>query len=225
MITFTNAIGQSNNKRGNRQWIQYNSQLTVSEKTSLAFDLGLRWQNKLKDRAQHIIRGRVNYELNNNALLFTGLATLGFYNQERLDRREIRPFQGIQYRNQFKSFFIQHRVQAEQRMFRHLQENRTSWDHRFRYRAMAVFGLKELTEDEGLGINMNVGGELFVTAQKNMGNNMFNHDRLLLGTTISFSDKLATSVNYFHDFVRANSELDYRQNDIIMLIIRQRFGS
>ncbi|HLL96814.1 MAG TPA: DUF2490 domain-containing protein, partial [Spirosoma sp.] len=109
----------------------------------------------------------------------------------------------IEIGDKFGRLELSHRVRLEQRWLAQLSGINTrrvdSWEyqHRIRYQLSANYPLSGSTIDSG-EFYLNAFDELFISFGKNVGNNVYNQNRISGGLGYQFNDNFRLELNYFN---------------------------
>ena len=105
---------------------------------TLLTDAGYRLKDSFSKNSQYIVRTGFCYHLNKNMRVTFGFAHLGFYSNDRIVKREYRPYQDFMLRQKFGRLGFEHRIRIEQRYFKSINQGDTfaedNYNFRFRYR-------------------------------------------------------------------------------------------
>lgn len=214
--------------RENQQWVQYYGQLQFKEEWVWFFDGGFRWSDAFQEKSQYIVRSGIGYQLGKDMRISAGVATLGMYRADRLDRIEIRPYQDFNLNQSFGNIKSQHRFRLEERFFKKVEEgevrNGHTFNFRFRYSLMFNVPVAKL---QALGpearLLLSVGDEIFINAGKEIVYNVFDQNRILIGPTLQLNNRLSLNCLYQSQFRSTSSPGKYGQLDILWVSIRQNF--
>ncbi len=199
-------LAQRETVRGNQQWVQYYNSIKLSPKLGLYSDAGLRWKDGFSQTSQTLLRTGLGYNVKKNVRLLTGFAFLTFLREGEFERFEYRPYQEVAISQMFGKVRAQHRVRAEERIFRSVGDDeriRNSFNYRFRYRFYAFIPIGSTAEDKYQWF-LNVGDELLINAGKDVARNIFDSNRLLIGPAVQFNSKLNVSLTYNYTYARRN---------------------
>lgn len=208
---------------GDQQWLQYYTELALNDNFTLLTDGGYRWQNGFADQSQYIIRSALAFQPDPNFHLAAGFAFLGFYSDGEVDKTEIRPYQELLFNSSFGKVKFQHRLRAEQRIFNYKDSRETAFNHRFRYRIMLEVPLLSFSSNEKT-VSFNIGDEVLVNAGKRIVYNIFDHNRLLIGPSLKFSDQVSISMLYNQIFSTANEPNSHQLNHNLWVGIKHKLG-
>ena len=213
-----------NTKYTNQQWIQYYNKVTLSSKWSWLSDGGFRFQDWFAHRSKYIIRTGIGHQLKPNLTVTVGIAHLGVYHLDKIDKYEIRPYQEILIKHLLAGLTTEHRCRMEARYFTNsVQENRqtdAATYFRVRYRFLLKIPFLKLSssnpEKKWL---WNIGNEVFIQAGCKMDSISFDQNRILLGTTIRLNNNFEIALTYNHQLVSLGSQNNYRQDQIVWLSV------
>ena len=226
LITFgiANAI-QAQKKsisKNNELWIQYYSQISLSEKWVWLTDGGYRWNGFFSGPSQFIVRTGFGKNLNGSFRLAAGFAHLGFYSEEILNQFEYRPYQEVQLKNSLNKTGITQRLRLEERFFRNRIDHSGSFNFRFRY--MLQFNIPVMNMISGHPDKMlalNIGDEIFINAGNDITYNVFDQNRLLIGPAFQANANLEVKLTYNSLFAADDSPGEYKHAHIFWVGINQ----
>lgn len=228
-ITMVASAQEKQITKGNQQWIHYYNESKLSTKWTLLTDGGHRWKDNLKESSLYIVRMGINYKLNSNMSSTIGFAHLGFYNSNKLNRVEFRPYQEINITNKYEPISILHRFRVEERIFYNVIEgkiqSKSDFNFRFRYRFMLnipIFELASTGTDKKLSLN--VGDEIMINAGNNIIYNVFDQNRILVGPVIQFNENFAISLIYSSQFATTKFAGTYNSTDVLWIGINHKLN-
>jgi hypothetical protein len=218
-------FGQVKNiNRSNQQWIQYYNQTKLAEHWVFLGDVGFRWREKLSSPSQYIARLGVGYNIYENIRVSAGIAHLGYFLSDNLNRIEFRPYQEFLNNQSFGKIDLTHRFRIEERYFRKVMDGKIgsndNFNFRFRYSvslSIPLFKLSNSHQDKD--VSMSIGDEIFLNAGKEVVYNIFDQNRILLGLLIQLKRNLRVEFTYNSQFAAVNSPAKYNYTDIIWLKI------
>ncbi|WP_177205421.1 DUF2490 domain-containing protein [Halpernia frigidisoli] len=216
--------------RENQQWIQYYTQLKFNDKWTLFTDGGFRWKNDLENSSQYIVRTGIYYKLNSSMAVGAGFAHLGFYdNSGKINRVEFRPYQEFNMSTIYKPVTIQHRFRLEERFFNPVVDDKiksgSDFNFRFRYRLLFTVPVFKLSStDPTKNVALSVGDEIMINAGKEIVSNVFDQNRLLIGTIVTLDKNFSASLTYNNQFASTKTVGTYNQANIIWLGVTQKIN-
>jgi len=221
------VFAQKNITTKNKQWIQYYNTVKLSKKFLLKSDFGYRVENNFEDKSQYIVRSGLGYKIMPKMQIVVGLDHLGEYRGDSLNSIETRPFQEFTINDIYGEIKTQHRFRIEERFFKPVNSSDfTTYYFRFRYRFNVTIPLYYISkEDKSAKIALNLGDEIFIHAGKDAVYNMFNQNRVLIGSTYQISKALAVRLTYSYEFGANNSPASYRENNILWLGITHKLSA
>ena len=232
LMTFCfNVLAQEKNvESSNQQWIQYYNQLKLSDEWALLADAGFRWKEKLENKSQYITRFGIGYQLHKNICVATGVAFLGYYASDKRSKMEFRPYQELIFKQNFEKIKIQHRFRTEQRFFNQVVggeitgEDFFNW--RFRYRFFVTVPILNLSANNPEGkLSLNIGDEIFINAGKEIVNNVFDQNRVLIGPVFQINKNISVSLTYNAQFASTTIAGTYRYTSVLWLGIKQNIDT
>ena len=215
----TMGYGQEKQKSySNQQWIQYYNTLKLSGRFLIKTDGGYRVKNNFAEPSQFISRTGLYHKIMPRMQLGAGFAFLGFYGSDsKINRLEYRPYQELLINDKYDKFKTQHRIRIEQRFFSAVNGENYFY-HRFRYRFL--FKIPLLRKDN-LRLDLNLADEIFIHGGKDVVYNVFNQNRLMIGTTLNINKNLAFTLTYNSQYAGKNSPGVYEYSNIVWLGIKQ----
>lgn len=221
-------FGEGKNiNRSNQQWIQYYNQTKFAEHLFFLGDGGFRWKKKISSSTQYIARFGVGYNLSENTRVAAGIAHLGYFLSDNLNRIEFRPYQEFLNNQSFGKISLTHRFRIEERYFRKVVNGKISSDDNFnfrlRYSVSLSFTLFKLSNSHpNKEVSLSVGDEIFLNVGKEVVYNVFDQNRILLGVIIQLKRNLKVEFTYNSQFAAVSSPTKYNYTDIIWLKINHK---
>ena len=120
---------------------------------------------------------------------------------------EHRLYEDIQLKDTYGRLELKHRFRLEQRWLAELEDQsprtvaRWKFQHRIRYQISGELPLKGDSVDDG-ELYLNFFDELFIGFGRNVGNNIFNQNRLSGGLGYQFRDNLKVELNYLNQLLQ-----------------------
>ena len=211
----------------NQQWLQYYNQTKLSEKWTLLFDGGYRWKNEFQESSQYIVRAAIGYNINSDIRISSGLAHLGFYSSDKINRVEFRPYQEMVVKNNFNKINLVHRYRMEERFFNPVINGETqtpnTFNFRFRYSLMLsipLFKLSKVKTDKVFLLN--IGDEIFINAGKNVVNNIFDQNRFIISPSFKLNESLTLSLTWNSQFASTSSQAIFNYTNVFWLQIKHK---
>lgn len=222
------SFGQEKNvSTANQQWIQYYNQVQLDEKWVWLTDGGFRWKNGFDKNSQYIIRTAIGYNLHPSIRVSTGFAHLGYFLSNKVVSHEYRPYQELQFKQAFNKISLTHRYRVEERYF-HLKlvndkQSANSFNFRFRYSVMLNIPLWQLAKDQpDKLVLLSLGDEIFLNAGKQIVNNIFDQNRLIISPTVQFNKNLSMALTWNTIFAKGIGEGNYRKVNVAWLQIKHK---
>ena len=219
------AQSSRNVQRGNFQWLQYFNHSRLSEKWTFLLDGGYRWGSGFSIRSQYIVRAAFGYRLGAYSSVSVGFAHLGFYGTDGIAQLEYRPHQQFRTAHFLGKVRLSHRVRAEQRFFKEVENGKltgnTSFNHRFRYLFMFKIPLLASETREGRQLSAFVGNEILLRAGKDV-QGTFAQNRILVGPGFSFGPKFEIALLYHGLYGALDQPGEFVYFDIAWLRLRHR---
>jgi hypothetical protein len=225
----TKTIAQEKTiKRGNQQWLQYYTQMKLSDKWILLADAGYRMANNFRNSSQYLVRAGINYTLSPNIQVGAGFAHFATFSEGKINRDEFRPYEELGIKSKLGNIDINNRVRIEERFFNPVVDGHIKGPGAFNFRfrdALTVniplFNLSKTDKDKK--ILLSIGDEIFLNAGKHIVYNVFDQNRFVISPTIQFSKDLSVSFTYNRQFAATNVAATYNQTNVIWLQLRQKF--
>lgn len=221
LLSFSTLLAQEskNITREAQAWFQYFNRTSISKKTLLTVDFGVRRRGTLEYWAQAFGRVGALYTLKGNARIGGGIA---YFYDYTIPKPEIRPYQELTMNNKDMALItVGHRFRLEERYNLNKSENgydSYNFNYRFRYRihALLPLGKPSLTEDTYF---LQLDDEIFLNIGKSIVNNVFDRNRLGFGAGYMYSKNLSFTLSYVYQFIQNAKVNDYQQTDIIWFSI------
>jgi len=208
-----------------QQWFQYYNQILFSPKWIWLTDGGYRLKDGFSQSSQYIARTGIGYFINSDIRFSFGFAHLGFYQSDRIIKREYRPYQELKINQDYGSIKTGHRFRVEERFFRIVEQEQIQSEEQFNFRfrylfnvCIPVIGLSSSNPDRKLMLTFS--DEIFINAGKDIVYNVFDQNRFLIGPVLQINDHLAVTLMYNHQFLALNSAREYKQIKIFWLGLR-----
>ncbi|UZR95256.1 DUF2490 domain-containing protein [Chondrinema litorale] len=206
-----------------QQWFQYFNNIRFSERWSWLSDGGLFLEDRLQSKSMYILRTGIGYNLNPQVKFVLGVANLGFYNSECMNKIELRPYQEVSAKIAYGKVGTVHRFRLEHRFRKlvnqtELLDDETSFNFRFRYRIMFKIPLVNFSEDNpSKRLSLKIGDEIFLNAGKEVVTNVFDKNRIIVGPSMSFSKNLSVYFTYMHQLVSTSNVSNYNSYNVLWL--------
>ncbi|QNF34113.1 DUF2490 domain-containing protein [Adhaeribacter swui] len=239
------ALGQTNriadkNKIG---WFVYEGDHALSKKWKLHTEYQWRRIDYIKSWQQSLARVGFTYQILPQVKVGAGYTSFitfpygGYPTAETGDPfPERRLHQDIQLSNTMGRVALQHRFRLEQRWLGQLQQstgkNVQSWEYqnRIRYQIALQVPLQGLTLDDQEWY-INFFDELFLGFGKNVGQNVYNQNRISGGLGYQFTDDFQVELNYLYqitqhaetDPVSGNNVFEYNQGFRLGVVYNFKF--
>ncbi|RDC61718.1 DUF2490 domain-containing protein [Adhaeribacter pallidiroseus] len=223
----TNRIADKNHLG----WFVYEGDHPISEKWQIHTEYQWRRIDFIKSWQQSLARLGVAYQISPQIKLgggYTAFITFPYGEYPTADTGEPFPerrlHQDVQLSDTIGKVLLQHRFRLEQRWIGQLQENTgkdvQSWEYqnRIRYQIALTVPLQGRTLDSQEWY-LNFFDELFIGFGKNVGQNIFNQNRISGGLGYQFTDDFQLELNYLYqitqhgasDPVSGNGIFEYNQ--------------
>ncbi len=216
--------------QGNLQWFQYYSQIKLNEKWFLQTDGGYRWNDGFEEQTQYIVRTGAKYAINKKYGVGAGFAHLGFYADQNLVRIEFRPYQELSMNSSFGALGIDHRLRAEERFFKSVENGNdqaaSAFGLRFRYLIMASIPICKLSKTKpDQKLLLNVGNEVFIQLGSDGNETIFDQNRFLISPALQFNQNLAVSLTYNNQVAATTTANHYNHTHIIWVKVRHKIDA
>lgn len=210
-ISDSNSIG----------WYTYNGDHKLDERWQLHTEYQWRRIDFIRTWQQSLARVGLIYVLSDRVQVSAGYTNFITYPYGRYPSSdqgvpvpEHRIYQDVEAADTLGRLQLAHRVRLEQRWLAQLSEsnprNVASWEYqnRIRYQISLTYPLKGPTVDDG-EFYLNAFDELFISFGKNVGENIYNQNRISGGLGYQFSDDFQIELNYFNRILQ-HAELEPR---------------
>jgi hypothetical protein len=190
-------------------WVLYSGDLQVSEKWFLHTEYQLRRVQLLGAQQQHLARLGVGHQLTNRVTVSGGYTYFQTHEYGRYPTVTGRPqpehrlYQDATLTDELGRLQLAQRLRLEQRWLGQRTDEGAGpvqdWDyqHRIRYQLSGSFPLQGPTIDNGEWY-LNAFDELFISFGRNVGNNVFNQNRISGGLGYQFSGNAKVELNYLN---------------------------
>lgn len=217
LICCTQTKSQEKNiSYSDQQWSQYYSTIKVSEKWSVISDYAFRWRDSFDKKNQFVVRAGIGYQVNPNILISPGIAYVGYYKNDALNRLEIRPHQDFIIKHKYGILKTAHRFRFEERFIHNTDDNSDSFVFRLRYRIM--LNLPVIKEK----LSFTIGDEIFANIGNDIVYNVFSKNRLITGFSYKANKNVSVSMLYNNQFGAKNSPGIYQQDQVVWLGIKHK---
>ena len=211
----------------NQQWLQYYLQLQLPKKLIWQSDVSIRRINNLQQWSQITVRVGLGYMLPKNFQVATGAACFSFFTNNKPSKIEFRVYQELNTTQKIKSVSVQNRLRIEARYFRNISSGTitkaSSFNFRFRYRIFFSIPLqKSSVNNTNPKFFLNIGDEVFVNAGKEIKYNILDNNRLLLGASIQFQDKVTVLFLYNFQYGQRNISNLHEHSDVFWMGITHK---
>lgn len=232
---FSHSQNDRVNDYNNTNWLQSFNTFNLNKKWSLHLEYQWRRTDGLNNWQQSLLRIGANYKLNDNITAHLGYGwietfTYGDYPiAPNGTFPEHRVYEQIIFRQPVNKFIFSHRVRIEQRWLGRVKAgtagNREIEDwfflHRFRYqfRMQHPFYAKGVKQLYGAAAD-----ELFIGADKKLGVNIFDQNRIFLLLGYKLNKKLSLEAGYFNQTLQQgrrinNNTIIQRNNGVVLTSI------
>ncbi|PWT98618.1 MAG: DUF2490 domain-containing protein [Bacteroidetes bacterium] len=229
-FTITNSASSQTTKTTenlNQIWLGYFNQTQLSNKWGLWGDFHLRTKDDFtNDLSQTILRVGLTYYLNQQTKLTAGYAYVTIYpadNHKQVSQPEHRPWQQIQWHNNYKRLRMMQWVRLEERFKRKIQDDSTlapgyNFNYRIRYNIFLAFPLsKNAFAKNSLAFVVN--DELHVNFGKEIVYNYFDQNRFFLGFAYYINPLLNVQLGYMNLFQQLAAGNKYKNINAIRLFV------
>ena len=191
-------------------WYTYNGDHKLANRWELHTEYQWRRIDLIRTWQQSLARVGLVYNLTNRVSLsggYTRFVTYPYGNYPSADLGvpvpENRIYEDIEIGDKFGRLELSHRLRLEQRWLAQLsginlrRVDNWEYQHRIRYQLSANYPLSGHTIDSG-EFYLNAFDELFISFGKNVGNNVYNQNRISGGLGYQFNDNFRLELNYFN---------------------------
>ncbi|MEZ0538609.1 DUF2490 domain-containing protein [Fibrella arboris] len=200
-------------------WYTYNGDHTISKNWSIHTEYQWRRIDLIRTWQQSLARLGVNRSLNEQVKIgggFTYFTTFPYGRYPQADAgvpyAERRIHEDIQFISKYGKLDITQRFRLEQRWLATLSDqnprNVADWEfqNRIRYQMAGELPLSGPTIDDG-EVYMTFFDEVFIGFGRNVGQNIFNQNRISVGLGYQFRDNVQLELNYLNQVVQ-HADLD-----------------
>jgi hypothetical protein len=190
-------------------WVVYSGDLQVSEKWFVHTEYQLRRVQLLGAQQQHLARLGAGHQLTDRLTVSGGYTYFQTHEYGRYPTVSGRPqpeqrlYEDVILTDELGQLQLAQRLRLEQRWLGQRADEGAGavqdWDyqHRIRYQLSGSFPLQGPTIDDGEWY-LNAFDELFISFGRNVGNNVFNQNRISGGLGYQFSDNAKVELNYLN---------------------------
>ena len=215
------AFSQKSTEVRDQLWLAYFNQTRFTQKSGLWTDLHIRFtDNFIRQKSQLFLRFGYTYYFTDDVRLTLGYAYIHTYGQSGSpDFPEHRPWQQIQWFEKKKVFSLTQLFRIEQRYRRKIVAGELTdayaFNWRFRYSIGFIFPLKGTTKTPFLFLN----DDLYVNAGKEIVNNYFDQNRLVLGVGYQFTRHINAQLAFMYAFQQLPTGNQYLNINAVRLYI------
>jgi hypothetical protein len=224
-LPISDISAQKTKSSSNQQWIQYYSNIALSERWSLVSDYGLRRREHLSEWSQMLVRVGAGYQIHPSVKGVVGMAFLTFHKGGDRTKVEYRPYQELGSVQSFAKLRIQHRLRIEERFFQSTNENGdpSSFNFRFRYRLLGSYPVADMNgEREAGSFLIYFGNEILVNAGSEIIYNQFDSNRVLIGPAFQWRPNLTLSLLYNYLYAQRNQPETFTETHVLWLGIKHK---
>lgn len=219
------TYAQKTVRHSDQQWVQYYNQFKLDNHWTLMTDCGFRWADKFSSKVLFIARVGMAYSINSHLRVAAGFASTGAYSSASLSKLEYRPYQELFAAYRYNKVGLQHRFRVEERYFKNVVDGDLQSGHNFnfrlRYQIAANIPLAKLSEKNPDKIlSLSIGDEIFINAGREIINNIFDKNRIVIGPAIQFNKQLTVALSYTHQYSQLPAAGTYAHDDIMWFTIR-----
>jgi len=226
IILFSDQIfAQKNVIKGNQQWLHYYNQTKLSERWTLLIDGGYRWEEDLTHRIQYMMRAAGGFLIGPGIRIAAGVGHWASYGEFEVEVAEIRPHQELTVQHKSKVNFSQ-RLRIEERFVKATSNNDNQFDRfnwRFRYSiGCAIPIIKSFGANQQMALNFLLADEVMINAGKKVVYNVFDQNRIIIGTEWQLNSNLGVSLAYQGRFSSLNLPSQYAYNHILWFAVKHK---
>jgi hypothetical protein len=222
--------GQSKNVAHEQQvWLGYFNQTRLSDKWGIWADVHLRTKEDLFTNFSTAI-GRVGltYYIDDHVKLTAGYAYVNHFpadNHRNISQPEHRPWQQLQWHNNFSKLRLMQYLRFEQRFRRKiLNDNELAdgynFNYRVRYNVLALFALTNKKFTPG-GWSFVLHDEVHINFGKQIVYNTFDQNRFFIGFQYQAAKSTAVQFGYMNQFIQTSAGSNYRSIHVPRFFIFQ----
>lgn len=203
-LAITQVNGQINSSDGRDEignWIMYFGTARISERLSIHSEIQWRNHNITPNIEQLLLRGGLNYHIDNNFIITGGYGYISThpYEKEIITKLsdEHRIFQQLIIRNSISRLFFEHRYRYEQRWI--TNDFSSDFRQRARYRFLVNIALNDRVIQPG-SLYLSIYDEVFLNLHKG---EVFDRNRLFAALGYQLSTATGIQVGYLRQTVPA----------------------
>lgn len=211
----------------NQQWFQYYNEAQVSKNIFINTDGGIRFRDGFSQLSTVLLRTGVGYKIYEDIRGSSGIALFTTLSKGSFSRIEIRPYQDFLIQKDYPKFSMRNRFRVEARYFRNLEVDSgaatENFNFRFRYSLNFQIPLITLSKTHlDRKLLLNIGDEIFINAGKQIVNNVFDNNRLILGLTYQENPNLKINLLYNYQFGQRSQPSTFEQSQIVWITVTHR---
>lgn len=215
-------------------WTGLFSMVKWHEKWAVSNEFQWRTHDVVKNKQQLIARTSINFFSHKRMMFSLGYAVIKTYPYGKFPAsfafQEHRLWQGMEIKDQFNRFFINHRFRVEQRWVEAKTLTldstfaRADWNYfnRIRYRFMVSLPLNKQMIEKG-ALFLNASDEIFINFGKNINQNIFDQNRVFLGLGYQLLSNANILFGYLHQIASKADAIRFESNHTLVLYFRYNF--
>ena len=202
---------------------------SISDQWSIDADLGLRFKSKFKERSQQLLRAGVSYWPKSNLKVHLGIANMGFYRENRLDRNEYRVYEELVLKNKFNKFQLKHRLRIEERYFlstdHEILRDQGEFNMRYIYLIKVFVPIWQPQDSRRIHqLGLILSEEIFLNSGRNIQYNHIDQNRVVGGLAMKLNSPWSFELAYQNHFIVRNEPQTYHMKHIVWLSSKFRFS-
>jgi hypothetical protein len=212
-------------KRNNLVWFGDINKITLNDKWTVYFALGLRRTEWLSKWSQVLFRPGITYQLNKNVSLTAGVAWFDHFSG-KMEKNEFRGWEQLQFNDAYGRLKLSHRIRVEQRLNQSVSNDRVTenyrYNTRYRYQISAQVPLNKASlEDRTFYIILS--DEVMINSGTEIIYNYFDQNRASAGFGYKLNERLNVSVSWMNDYIQRNQPGMFENNNVIVINFYHNF--
>lgn len=212
------SFAQKKVNTSNQYWLQYYNKTTFNNQWGLNTDMGLRTQQKLNNKTFQFFRTGISYTFNDAIKIASGISYHQSFKNDKITRKELRPYQEINFKNKWISIPLKQRVRIEERFLQPVNnlENSTTFNLRLRYAINYTLPLFKLSQnnDEQL-LALQIGNEIFFNTNPDL--DTFDQNRFTISPVLQFNKNLSFLVTWNNQLGSSSNQNTYDYDHVVWL--------
>jgi hypothetical protein len=225
LLSSVALTAQHTTTHANMLWFNYNNNIRINNKWSLANEVQMRTRNWAERWSQFAVRTGVGYKLNDKLTLSAGMAwfsTVRYFNGSPVLPNEWRPWQEIAYKIPGNKFDFSQRLKTEQRFLQRIVSGKKAGDYVYRFRLRYRFEFSFPLKKEK--INASIGNEVMINPGHFSDSLLFDQNRTFFITDFILSKSTSFQFQFIKLFQWQAADRILDNQNVFRFSIHQRFA-